>query len=824
MLRTASSTFRPIDVKQGPDGALYIADWSNPIINHGEVDFRDERRDRWHGRIWRVAWKGAPSKEKENLTQISSTALLDRLVCNDRYTRDQARRVLFERDDLSEEEVHEWTTASSDEYQKLQGVWLQQGMNSINSQDLRSLVSADDPKVRSASMRIVSDLVDPATDSSHPLDATAALEIYRQAVVDEHPRVRLEAIRGLGKLKTAEAASVALMSLNLPRDRFLDFALATTMDELADEFMVALDQGQWKPDSLAREKQLEFALTSIDSRLAASYLSKRLAKDSIPADGTGPWIELIAQAGGKTELTTLFKQVVKKDFEGSVMVRAINALATAQRVRKQKPAGDLNQIRTLLKLEDPAVRLAAIRLVGVWQMKACVSLLADVATEEAEASIQSAAMQSLQDIGQPSIPALARLVRSKNTGIQRQAVICLAALNPQSAAKTFYQSLAEIQNEQELLNFWRQVLVKKNTGKVLAKQIPSTGITEMAALAGLTAARDAGRNEPELIAVISPYANVTKKAQELTPARVAELIDLVEHDGHPGRGEVVYSREDMQCITCHAIGGVGGKVGPDMTSLGASAPIDYLIESIYKPNAKIKENYHSVNILTADGLVLTGIIVGSDNNAVILRDARNKIVRIQKDEIEFQKPGKSLMPEGLVDRLTEQEQVDLIKFLTQLGRPGNYDASKGGVARVYEVFTGTHRVDDGNIQKLMSEAHADQWVPFLSRVNGSVAGVQLARKARVDKAKESVGVYLKTDIEVATDGDVTLSANGADAADLWVDAMPVEGVTNFTTELSAGKHTVVIRLDGKKLPASFRFVSRDVTFLTNVDGTVPQAL
>jgi hypothetical protein len=113
-----------------------------------------------------------------------------------------------------------------------------------------------------------------------------------------------------------------------------------------------------------------------------------------------------------------------------------------------------------------------------------------------------------------------------------------------------------------------------------------------------------------------------------------------------------------------------------------------------------------VNILTVDGLVLTGIIVGSDNNEVILRDARNKLVRIPKDDIEFQKPGKSLMPEGLVDRLTQQEQVDLIKFLTQLGRPGNYDASKGGVARVYEVFTGIPRVDDGNIQELMSEAHA----------------------------------------------------------------------------------------------------------------------
>ncbi|MFL2862627.1 MAG: hypothetical protein ACJ0BJ_08575 [Pirellulales bacterium] len=273
----------------------------------------------------------------------------------------------------------------------------------------------------------------------------------------------------------------------------------------------------------------------------------------------------------------------------------------------------------------------------------------------------------------------------------------MAALNPQGAAKPFYQSLAGLQDEQQLLNFWRQVLVKKNTGNVLAKHIPDTGITEAAALAGLTAARDAGRNEPSLIAAISPYANVVSKAPKLTPARVAELIDLVEHEGHPARGEAVYSREDMQCITCHAIGGVGGKVGPDMTSLGASAPIDYLIESIYKPNAKIKENYHSVNILTTDGLILTGIVVGSDNEELILRDARNKLVRIPKDEIEFQKPGKSLMPEGLVDRLSQQEQVDLIKFLTQLGRPGNYDASKGGVARVYELFTGTHRVDEDSV-------------------------------------------------------------------------------------------------------------------------------
>ncbi len=99
LLRTSAATFRPIDVKQGPDGALYIADWSNPIINHGEVDFRDQRRDRWHGRIWRVSWKGAKPKTRENLTKLSNDALFDRLVSNDRYTRDQTRRVLIDRKD-----------------------------------------------------------------------------------------------------------------------------------------------------------------------------------------------------------------------------------------------------------------------------------------------------------------------------------------------------------------------------------------------------------------------------------------------------------------------------------------------------------------------------------------------------------------------------------------------------------------------------------------------------------------------------------------------------------------------------------------------------
>jgi hypothetical protein len=67
VLASTHRAFRPIDVKTGPDGALYIADWYNPIIQHGEVDFRDARRDHEHGRIWRVTAKGRPLSPKPKI-------------------------------------------------------------------------------------------------------------------------------------------------------------------------------------------------------------------------------------------------------------------------------------------------------------------------------------------------------------------------------------------------------------------------------------------------------------------------------------------------------------------------------------------------------------------------------------------------------------------------------------------------------------------------------------------------------------------------------------------------------------------------------------
>ena len=96
-MRSTNVTFRPIDVKLGPDGAIYIADWSNPIIQHGEVDFRDPRRDHEHGRIWKLTYKGRKLLAKQDLLHSSNSELLENLHSPNTETRQQSRRVLTER-------------------------------------------------------------------------------------------------------------------------------------------------------------------------------------------------------------------------------------------------------------------------------------------------------------------------------------------------------------------------------------------------------------------------------------------------------------------------------------------------------------------------------------------------------------------------------------------------------------------------------------------------------------------------------------------------------------------------------------------------------
>jgi hypothetical protein len=159
VLRSTNVTFRPIDLRLGPDGALYVSDWSNPIIQHGEVDFRDARRDKEHGRIWRVAAKpgygGARQVERvADLATLETAELLDRTLSASGWEQEQSRLVLRQRGVAGGGEVLEgWLARQTDPRAALEVMWLREALGMMPQEELEVLVKASDARLRAAAAR-----------------------------------------------------------------------------------------------------------------------------------------------------------------------------------------------------------------------------------------------------------------------------------------------------------------------------------------------------------------------------------------------------------------------------------------------------------------------------------------------------------------------------------------------------------------------------------------------------------------------------------------------------------------------------------------------
>lgn len=815
LVRTSAATFRPIDVKQGPDGAIYIADWSNPIINHGEVDFRDPRRDRWHGRIWRVTWKGAQPKNKVDLTKFSTGQLLETLKSEDRYTRDQARRVLIERAPDTRGVLSNWLSGQTAETTRLEGLWLAQALDIPELELLHELTSASNPQVRAAAARVLGCWCDPGAQPMPMLDEAVAMSRLSELVQDAHPRVRLEAIRALAKIGTADSANLALTALNAPTDRFIEHALSLTVNEAAEPLMASLEEAAGDRGPMAGGPQLEFVLTEVEPALASRYLSERLKRDPISRDGSGPWIELIGKVGTPMELKLLFDQAVSGGFDSTATARSLNALNAAQRLRKVRPQGDLQQIAQWLSSSEESVQQAAIELIGSWKLRNQWSAVAEIASDSnlASTSLRSAAIQAMGAIGGENAIAVLAEIASADTNpeIRRDAIANLASLDSQQAIAPLLENLRAADSEQIALELWRRVLDARGIGKRIASQLAAHALPEKALIAGLRAARDAGREEVELIDAIGSLLGTG--TQQISAEQMQELTRLVA-SGDPHRGQLIYRRAELACVNCHSIGGVGGKVGPDMTSLGASAPVDYLVESLFVPNAKIKEGFHSLLVVTEGDQIYTGIEVENNDQELVLRDANNRLQRIPQADIIARRGGNSLMPVGVVDRLSQQEQIDLVSFLSQLGKPGDFDASQGGVARYFEIFAGTHRREQQGADKII-DGQTEGWQPLQTLVNGDVPKLILTEMTKQPINISLVHVYGRTNFEVASSGPVVLSLPCQAA--MWIDGREVEGQvdaqgTRFTADLQTGHHRVVFRLDARDLPENLRLQSKDVVF------------
>jgi glucose/arabinose dehydrogenase/lysophospholipase L1-like esterase len=229
LLKSSDPNFRPVDVLFGPDGALYVCDWYNPIINYLVFSLRDPNRDRTHGRIWRITAKGRPLVPRAKVAGASIPELLELLKAPEEFTRDQAKRELRLHDTAQvtaalDKWVAELDAANKDHpHHLLEALWAHQHLDVVNVGLLKRLLRLPDPRVRAAATRVLCVWRDRVPD---------ALDLLRTQVTDEHPRVRLEAVRALSFFHTKQAREIANLVTMHPQDDYLKYALAETLATL----------------------------------------------------------------------------------------------------------------------------------------------------------------------------------------------------------------------------------------------------------------------------------------------------------------------------------------------------------------------------------------------------------------------------------------------------------------------------------------------------------------------------------------------------------------------------------------------------------------
>ncbi|MDD7984998.1 GDSL-type esterase/lipase family protein [Lentisphaera marina] len=658
--------FRPVDVRMGPDGALYIADWSNVIIQHGEVDFRDKRRDQSHGRIWRVSAKNKALKKVVDFTTLKTKELLNNLQSTDRYIADMSKRVLTERGYVAiEKDLQNFLKKDLSDYTELQVLWLLQGMNYEDNQLLLDVLSSDDYRIRAAAIRVA---------SQQYLNEPRILKIFKVFIKDEAAIVRLETINALRNLKSTEAVELSLMAMDSEVDKTIDYALTLNVREMEDLWI-----GKTLFDG--NIKRLTYAVNASRNPRALEALYRAYKAGKIAANCQSGVLRLIGELGDVKKLTELYDLSFSPELSIADKKVILSSLLATSQARGIKPKANFNRLAEFIKEEQ--LQDLCIKLIGEWQVKSLTKKLTIPAQQG-----NDNAFKALAKLKGPEAQKILLSVIDLNPGSDH-AVRAIAALSTINMKIACDQSVKLFKNTNVGLDcgpIFTAVLKDQKGPKILEESLLGKSINSSIALLGVQRANMGGRDLSSLVVALNKAGDLKPMKQNLSSEELAALVKAVKDKGNPHLGENIYRKQSIACINCHAIGGAGPKIGPDLISIGASAPVDYLIESILQPSKKIKEGYHMTMVTTKEGQMIAGSQVSASKDEVVIRDALGNTSTIPTRNIKSKEFNPmSMMPPGLAASLSEEEFIHMIAFLSELGKDGDFKMSNKRYVRSFDV-------------------------------------------------------------------------------------------------------------------------------------------
>ena len=173
------------------------------------------------------------------------------------------------------------------------------------------------------------------------------------------------------------------------------------------------------------------------------------------------------------------------------------------------------------------------------------------------------------------------------------------------------------------------------------------------------------------LAAIAAVAADPGVPSEWSPEFVEQAVAEAREQGDARRGAGVFAAAATGCTACHKVGGAGGGVGPELTTVAKCLTPEEIVESVYWPGRTVKPEYRAHALLLADGRVLQGIIKEETAETVLLVEAGGHCHRILAADIDERTEVGSLMPANVFTSLPAEDRRDLVRYLLELGRtPG----------------------------------------------------------------------------------------------------------------------------------------------------------
>jgi putative membrane-bound dehydrogenase-like protein len=646
VLTSDDFAFRPVYIGNAPDGSVLVADFYEHYIAHGQ--HYQSQIDPTTGRIFRLRGKEETLEQDLNLHDKTTDELIALLNHPNRWHRHTAVRLLGEHKDDSSADKLKQLVSEGQGLEPLNALWALYQAFGLDDETALVALQHPYPMTRYWAVRLICDDVGFAHKRSTigladslgelPNGPTQVSHSLFQAIMEQTAREDNAEVR----------SQMAGSARRLPADQGLALVTAVLKHrEDIDDLYVPLLCWWVLEMNLDRDRDAVMALfEDADFRsepMVVQHILSRMMR-GLALKGKNHDLQqcarLLELADNKEQVDQLLSGF-EQAFAGRRMIGLPENLA------KALVDSGRSSLELRVRLGDDAATSEAIVMLA--NNKAAVDQRAAVTRTLGEVK----AAESVE-------PLLNVALTATDSALQRAALTAVSAFDDPAIAERVLGHFAEFREDVRPAFFdvmfsrvgWtRQLVDAIASGAIATEDIPGDVAVQLRthadpSIANL-AAQHLGARE-----ALNP-ADVRQRVQQ-----VRAILD--DGTGNPYAGEATFM---TRCAACHKLFHKGGKVGPDLTPY-QRGNLETLLTSVISPSAEIREGFEYMAVMTVEGRILSGFLVDQDNQIITLRVKAGEDVRIERRDVDEIAPvGRSLMPDGLLHGLSDQQVRDFFAYL-----------------------------------------------------------------------------------------------------------------------------------------------------------------